>query len=185
MGYFQGMSSAKWWNRKPHTLLLPTETLTQQYINQFPCEKSENMSRGSSTPGEHETSHINAWWSEGKFQLSWLLPWEGKRKLKPTSNILTCGVAERLPKGLASVLPESKHWQERVPGWGLLRIKVMVWTRIHSVAIVPPFPPTTQHRIRKPLFLPGEGKSWRVKSDIPSFQGASKGLVSVIPLSEH
>lgn len=102
---------------------------------------------------------------------SWLLPWEGKRKLKHPSNILTCGMAERLPKGLASVWPESKHWQERVPGWGLLRIKVMVWTSIHSVAIVPPFPPTTQHRIRKPLFLPGEGKSWHLSPTFHLFRG--------------
>lgn len=149
--------------------------LTIQVLSSF-VSNPENMLRSSCTPDKHETRDIKAWWSAKKFPSTWLLPGDGKRRVKHVPNILACVGTERgLPKGLASVVPESKHWKEMVPSWGWLKIKFMVWTSTHSLAIVSPQPlAQCGMKRRKPRLFPEGGSSWNMTPTFCPFGGLSR-----------
>ena len=93
----------------------------------------------------------------------WAFPWGGK---KPEIYFRW----GRLPKGLISVLPESRHKQEKVSPWELLRTKVSIWTSLHLLTIVPP--PGKKEPSTPGFSLRRENVGWCIQSS--SFSGAAQ-----------
>lgn len=143
------MTSARWQNRKPQTILSPwTHKINNTQTNSL-CKKSRNQLKGSCNPSKYETSSMEASRKIGSTSspephpvaqrgaTRRKFPTPGlslKRGRKDWNISLMLSISERLPK-LVSVLPESKHWQVRAPAWMQLRTKAMVWTSTYSLAI--------------------------------------------------
>lgn len=144
--------NGRWQNRKSQTVFLYIETMIQQYMNLFICEKSKNHLRGFCNPYQHKTSHIKVTRKiyctrspqsfphlitvglRGKFQLL-NSPLGKKRKDRNICSLFR--ILGYLPKKLVSFLPAPKHWQKRAPGWGSSITKAIVWTNTLFLAIVP------------------------------------------------